>query len=368
MRTIVETRVEPVEIPLLHPFATAQDQLARQVSRLARITLVLSDGSVAVGECVPVRYVTGETQESALEALRIAAPALVGMPTDRPLEAMARADRALSERPGARDVAAEMPSARTAVEMALYDAMCAEAGLPAWSLFGGATPDVETDVTLALTPDTEKRAAEMAAKGFRRFKVKLGRADPDDDLRTLRAVLDAVPDAVFRLDANQAFTADEATAFVERAIGAGARIECLEQPVAKDDLRALDAVSRRSPAPVFADEAVRTPAQALQAVSETHVQGINVKLMKSGIGGALQIAAIARAAGRKLMVGCMLETRRGIGWALALSAGSGAFDLYDLDSHMLLDEERADPKDPEPDRAAVGFRQSGPVLSVSSAF
>ncbi len=365
MLTISDAAATAVEIPLRHAFATAQDQFARQASRLVRLTLTLSDGRHAVGECVPVRYVTGETQETALDALRISASAMVGMRADRPIAGISAVDRALSERLGLRDPSLDMPSARAAVEMALHDALCIQSGLPAWSLFGGAVAEVETDVTLALTPDTKQRAAEMAAEGFRRFKVKLGRADTGDDLRTLTDVLEAVPDAAFRLDANQAFTADEALRFVEQAMRSGARIECLEQPVAKEDLRALDTVARRSPVPVFADEAVRTPAQALQVVSETQVHGINVKLMKSGIGGARDIAAIARAAGRKLMVGCMLETRRGIGWALAVAAGCGAFELYDLDSHMLLVENRARMPERESVWSSVGFSQSGPILTIS---
>jgi len=66
------------------------------------------------------------------------------------------------------------------------------------------------------------------------------------------------------------------------------------------------------------------------------VDGINVKLMKSGIGGALEIIALCRAAGRKLMLGCMLETGLGIAAAAQIAAGTGAFDFLDLDSHRLL--------------------------------
>jgi L-alanine-DL-glutamate epimerase-like enolase superfamily enzyme len=112
---------------------------------------------------------------------------------------------------------------------------------------------------------------------------------------------------------------------------------------------------------VFADEAVTCPEAALKLVSETCVQGINVKLMKSGLQGALDIAAIARAAGRKLMIGCMLETRRGIGWALALAAGAGGFSFFDLDSHILLDE----PAPVEAGDPVIGFYQDGPRLRIS---
>src|SRR5262249_4558840 len=99
---------------------------------------------------------------------------------------------------------------------------------------------------------------------------------------------------------------------------------------------------------------VKSPADAVRLVQETQVQGINIKLMKSGINGALDIIAIARAAGRELMIGCMLESRRGIAASLALACGTGAFDYVDLDSHLLLNEEGENPY----------FRQEGPALKV----
>jgi L-alanine-DL-glutamate epimerase-like enolase superfamily enzyme len=360
MPIITRVEVDTLEIPLRHAFATAQDTLARQVSKQVRLALHLDNGAVAFGDCVPVQYVTGETVETAAAALRSVACALVGQRVQRPREALACAERVLGP---------ASHSARAAVETSLWDAWCLVAGVSAWSLFGGAREEAETDVTLSIVPDAHIRAAEYARSGFRRFKVKLGRADAADDLHTLRRVQQAVPEAVFRLDANQAFQADEALRFVDRALADGLVVECLEQPVAKDDLAALNAVARRSAVPVFADEAVKTPMDALRLVSETCVQGINVKRMKSGLLGALEIAAIARAAGRKLMIGCMLETRRGIGWALALAAGSGLFDFYDLDSHLLLAEESgadcpAGSQTGTLDR--VTFDQDGPFLRVAN--
>ena len=67
------------------------------------------------------------------------------------------------------------------------------------------------------------------------------------------------------------------------------------------------------------------------------MQGLNVKLMKSGIKGALEIISIAKAAGRKLMIGCMLESEIGMVANVALACGTGSFDYVDLDGHLLID-------------------------------
>ena len=61
--------------------------------------------------------------------------------------------------------------------------------------------------------------------------------------------------------------------------------------------------------------------------------------MKSGIVEALDIAAIARSANIKLMIGCMLETRLALGCSVHLVAGSGGFDYIDLDPHLDPEQE-----------------------------
>ena len=106
----------------------------------------------------------------------------------------------------------------------------------------------------------------------------------------------------------------------------------------KEDFEGMDWVARRSPVPVFADESCRTPEDAFELASKTAVQGFNLKINKNGIAGVLDIIPIAKAAGRKLMLGCMLETRYSIAASIAIACGTGAFDYIDLDSHLLLNE------------------------------
>jgi L-alanine-DL-glutamate epimerase-like enolase superfamily enzyme len=176
--------------------------------------------------------------------------------------------------------------------------------------------------------------------------------DIDADLDRIIAVHLAAPGCAVRIDANQSLTPNDALQLLDDLLCRGVQVELLEQPTPRGDLEALDRVARQSPVPVFADEAVLTPAEARRLVSETCVHGINVKLMKSGFGPALEIVEIARGARRDLMIGCMLETRRGIGAALAFACGTDAFRYADLDSHLLLAEEGAN----------SFFREEGPYL------
>ncbi len=343
MSRILSLTAEPFQTPLHSPFVTSQG--AATAARAVALRLTLDDGRVAQGESVPVTYVTGETVDSVLEAARQAEAELIGLDVARYrplLEAIAR-------------VTSGAPSARCGLEMAALDAWALATGGSLWSLLGGAQPSVESDLTIPIVPNAGELAELAWALGIRVFKLKVGERDVEADHARVLAVRQAAPEARLRIDANQAFTPDGAVAFVSRLLDEGAHIELLEQPVRKEDVAGLAYVAEHSPVPVFADESCRTPADALHLATTTPVHGFNCKINKSGLTGVLDIIAIARAAGRRLMLGCMLETRRSIAVSLALACGTGAFEFIDLDSHLLLSESGENPY----------FHQEGSTLHLT---
>ncbi len=343
MAVVTAFDVQSIEIPLSRPFETSRDKLARQVTRIVQVRLHCDDGTAGIGEAVAVQYVTGETHEQALVDCRIGAEALLGF------------DVLSSERAHDRlfDAIPNSPSARAGVEMAAFNCFSHATGTPLWRHFGGAMQSVETDITLSLGEDASERAREAVALGFRVLKMKLGSSGPAKEAGRVAEVASAAPTASIRLDANQAFTPDEALELAEILARTDIRVELLEQPVDKHDLLGLAHVARNSPIPVYADEAVLTEADARRVIFECGVAGVNVKLMKSGIEGAIRIGEAARELGAEAMLGCMLESRRGIAAALAVACGTGLFAKIDLDSHMLLAEEGPN----------TFFRQEGPVLT-----
>ena len=324
---IVSVSAAPWTLPLVAPFVIAARTATE--ARNVRIRIETDTGHGGDGASAPVGYVTGESVESVLEALNAVMPKLVGMPTDRlgPLLTLANAELA------------EAPAARAGLEMALYDVWARGRDLPLWQHFGGKLERVTTDLTVPLVePNAAAGLAAAAwADGFRALKIKVGDpSGPEADLARIEAVVTAVPKVRLRIDANQAFTPDAAVQFAHNLAKIGATIDLMEQPVAKEDVAGLKYVRERIPFPLFADESARNVAEALRLLQEDAVDGINIKLMKSGITGALQIIALTQAFGKKLMLGCMLETGLGIAAAAQIAAGTGAFDFLDLDSHRLL--------------------------------
>ncbi len=327
---IVSIRAEAWTLPLAAPFVIAARTATE--ARNVRVTVTTNTGVVGLGASAPVGYVTGESVETVLTALAQARPSLEGQSADD-LEPLLRLAAALLT---------DAPAARAGLEMAILDAWARGQGRSLWAHFGGAFSRLTTDVTIPLvSPEEAARLAREAwADGFRALKLKVGDPDgPDADLARLAAVAAALPDVRLRVDANQAFAPEAAVTFTRKLLAMGASVELLEQPVAKEDVDGLKFVRREvNPlgVPVFADEAARSVAEVRQLIERNVVDGMNVKLMKSGIGGALEIIALCRAAGKKLMLGCMLETGLGIAAAAQIAAGTGAFDYLDLDSHRLL--------------------------------
>lgn len=348
MRTdIASARVFLVRSPLKRPFITAQGRRTETVN--AALELRLKGGARGYGEAstsIAQKHLTAGALSRALTRLAAGAKG-----------EDVRGWRALVD--AAWSSHGELSPAVAAFEAALVSALAGEAGTTLAGYFGGASASLETDVTISASTDgdsTREAAAEAARGGFRILKVKVG-GRREDDLARVRAVRAAAPRAALILDGNQGFTAAGALSFYETVVKEGGKVVLLEQPTPKADLKALAFVSKRCPVPVAADESVQTPADAARA-ADAGVTAVNVKLAKSGISRGLEIAAVARAAGLPLMIGCMAETPRGLAASVHLALGTGFFEWRDLDSDLLLRTTAAE-------RKAAGWVRNGRFASLA---
>ncbi|HEY5627081.1 MAG TPA: dipeptide epimerase [Nitrospira sp.] len=332
----------PVDIPLTDPFIVATG--SRTVAENVFVRITLADGTEGYGEAAPFPEVGGESRTSCLAALAQLGRALLGSAADQ-FAVAAKQMQALA--PG-------QPAARCALETALIDAHCHAQALPMWKLWGDADlRQRETDITIPIC-DREKTLAlahAWYAKGFRLFKMKVGN-DVDEDIRRLEALHHALPEISFIGDGNQGFTVDECLTFAKGVGRFGGRVLLLEQPVVREDLDGLAAIRRKTGIPVAADESVRSLADAQQVVRSGAADYINIKIMKTGVVEAHEIAAFTIAAGLKLMVGGMVETRIAMGCSFSLVLGMKGFDVLDLDTPLLLQE----------DPISGGYNYAGPQL------
>jgi L-alanine-DL-glutamate epimerase-like enolase superfamily enzyme len=348
-RTVLRrARVVIARTPLKRPFVTALG--SRTHTTNVGLTLRLSGGAEGYGEA-----------STSLAMKHLTAPALARVLSRLAKRAVGRDARdwkALVEEAWER--AADFSPAVAAFEAALLAALAAEAGVPLACWFGGAAArPLETDLTLSAWNDaalTRGAAAEAARNGFKVLKIKVG-GKFADDLARVRAARAGAPKARLLLDGNQGLTASGALKLLDAVLNDGARVDLLEQPVRKDDLKGMAFVSKRASVPVAADESVATPAQAVRVLELGAATAINIKLAKSGVSRALEIAAVARAAKVPLMIGCMAETARGLSASVHMALGTGFFRFVDLDSDVLLAESAAA-------RRAAGWVRRGAEISL----
>jgi L-alanine-DL-glutamate epimerase-like enolase superfamily enzyme len=218
-----------------------------------------------------------------------------------------------------------------ALDMAANDLYGKLLGKPLYEIWGTNTASYPvTNYTIGIAP-VEEMVAKMKEKPWPIYKIKLGTAE---DVRIVRE-LRKHTDAVFRIDANGAWTADEtiANASILKKLG----VEFIEQPLAAGDWQGLEKVIHYSVLPVFADESCVTEADV--ATCALHFHGINIKLCKcGGLTPALRMVSEGRRLGLKIMAGCMTESTVGIS---AVAQLLPQLDYVDMDGAMLLAQDVA---------------------------
>ncbi len=222
--------------------------------------------------------------------------------------------------------------AKGAVNLALLDGAARLAGQPLHQFLG--LPFEEgryvTSFSIGLAEPEVVREKVLQAEPFPILKIKLG---GPNDRAVMRAVREAAPTKIVRVDANEAWKSrEEALANLEW-LAADGRVEFVEQPMPAGTPPADAAwLKARSPLPLMADESYVYAGDLGQVVDGFHA--VNVKLVKAGgVTAGLAALRAARRAGLKTMLGCMIESSVLISAAAHLAALT---DYLDLDGNLLI--------------------------------
>ena len=222
------------------------------------------------------------------------------------------------------------PSAKAAVDMALYDIIGKMLGVPLYKLLGlNSAHAAHTSFTLGLDTPINMAKKALIARDYPILKVKLGTRHDVDIIKAIRDV----SAAVIRVDANAGWTPKEAIRNIQAI--APYNIEFVEQPVAAHDWAGLKLIRDAVPIPIIADESCVT-VEDIPRIADC-VDGINIKLMKcGGVRHALKMIHVARAYNLRVMIGCMIESSLAITAAAHLTP---LVDYADLDGNLLIDND-----------------------------
>ena len=230
-----------------------------------------------------------------------------------------------------KEVFKDNPFAQCALDMAAWDLYAKKCGVKLYELLKLDPADIPTTNFTIGIDTVEKMVSKMKEVHWPIYKIKLGTSDDLAIIRELRKHTDAV----FRIDANCAWTAEQAIAYSAELEKLG--VEFMEQPLAKDDLDGMKEVFKHSKLPVIADESCIVESDVKKCKGLFH--GINVKLVKAGgITPGLRMLREAKSYGMKTMVGCMTESSVGI---TAIAHIAPLLDYVDMDGAMLLSKDPA---------------------------
>ncbi len=296
------TRIElrHLKMPLRFRFETSFGAMTEKSFLLARV--FADDGAWGLGECVAEDhpYYLPETNGTVTHVIRdFLAPLILGHVFESPAET----DGLLSRIRGH-----EM--AKATIEMAIWDLFARARGEALSKTLGGAAMEtIPAGVSIGLQADVpallERVAIEVAA-GYQRIKIKI---KPGADIELARAIRKEFPSLPLMVDANSAYTLEDAET-LERFDEFN--LMMIEQPLAWHDIVDHSKLQPKLKTPICLDESITSPAAALSALSVGACGIINIKAGR--VGGLLNSKRIqAACAERAIPVWCggMLES--GIG-------------------------------------------------------
>lgn len=155
------------------------------------------------------------------------------------------------------------PMARAAVEAAFWDLYAQARGVSLAQLIGATRDRVAVGVSVGIEPTLEAQLASIerfVAAGYARIKLKI---KPGWDVAVARAVRERWPDIALQVDANSAYTLNDASIFRELD---AMNLLLIEQPLHHDDIVDHARLQAQIRTPICLDESIHSPEHARWAL------------------------------------------------------------------------------------------------------
>lgn len=208
--------------------------------------------------------------------------------------------------------------AKNGLEWAVLDWLARAEGASLSTKLGGVRQHVATGVSLGIEADRAKLFAHVDRfldEGYQRIKLKI---KPGWDFNLVLAFRERYPQTPLMLDANSAYTLEDAPLF--QALD-DYDLMMIEQPLGHDDIYFHSLLQKQIKTPLCLDESIHSPGNARAAISLGACGNINIKPGRmGGPSVAVRVHDICQEAGMPVWHGGMLET--GIGRAANIAMAS----------------------------------------------
>ncbi|MEK6753513.1 MAG: o-succinylbenzoate synthase [Chloroflexota bacterium] len=296
-----------VSMPLTAPFETS---FGRETDRQCVIVEIHSEGLVGYGECVATRD-PGYNYETTGTAMHILKDFIVPLLLGKDVKDAADFQEKVSGIRGHH-------LAKAGVEMAVWDLLGKRAGKSLSELFGGVRDKVEVGVSIGIQASPEKMVetvTDFVKQGYARAKLKI---KPGKDVEVAAAVRKEFPNLRLQVDANSAYSMDDAPSLkpLDKL-----NLLLIEQPLFEDDIWDHHKFQAQFETPVCLDESITTPRHARYAIEMKACKIINIKAGRlGGLSQGVMVHDLCQQINMPVWCGGMLET--GIGRASNLALAS----------------------------------------------
>ena len=291
----------PYSIPYRKPLRFASGQVTAAEHVLVRVHT--DDGVVGIADAPPRPFTYGETQTSVIAAVQtLFAPQVVGTRlVDREVVS-SRLGRTVGN-----------PVAKSAVDMAIWDALGRTLDLSVTDLLGGYTDRMRVshmlgfDEPAAMVAEAERVRDQY---GIGTFKVKVGRTPYRLDTAVVRALREGLgPDVELYVDGNRGWSASESARAMHEMADLG--LLFAEELCPADDVLGRRWLVAQCDVPFIADESAVTPADVTREILAGAATAVSIKTARTGFTHSQRVHHLAEGLGIEVVMGNQIDGQLG---------------------------------------------------------
>lgn len=164
--------------------------------------------------------------------------------------------------------------AKAGLEAALWDAFAKTQKQSLSKLLGGTRDRIEVGVSIGIQESTDKLLEKVEGyllEGYKRVKIKIA---PGFDLQFIKALRKAYPQLMLQVDANSAYTLEQADVFKKME---DYGLLLIEQPLGYDDIFEHSLLQKQLKTDLCLDESIHSLADTRAALALESCRIINIK-------------------------------------------------------------------------------------------